>query len=400
MNEKIQIEYIHLSEIIPYSKNPRKNEKAIEIVAKSIREFGFKNPIILDKKNEIVAGHTRLKAAIKLKLTEVPIIRAENLTEEQVKAFRIMDNKSIEYASWDVDLLKTELEELKKVDFDLDLTGFSERELDKLLEEEKESFDLFEKEPKYKIKQGELWQLGNHKLMCGDATNKEEIKKLIGNEIIDLVLTDPPYNLDYKYNSYEDNKPELEYLDWCKKWFENIKEIGEKVLITPGPQNIWMWCQIERPRWILSWFKRNSQTGCAIRGLNRQEPIFFYSKYEPIIFYGKLNKIIPEDSYYDLNEKSKLDVYDVKTAFHEDANDGMREQHTCPKPVRLFCKIIQDWTRPQNTILDVFAGSGTTIIACERTNRKAFGLEIDPVYCSVIIERWENYTGKNAKKLN
>ena len=168
---KLQIEYIPISEIIPYRKNPRKNDKAVDVVAKSIKEFGFKNPIILDKNNEVIAGHTRLRAAKQLKMKEVPIIWAEDLDEEQIKSFRIMDNKSAEYSNWNFDLLKEEFEGLESLEF----TGFTEAEIDKILNP-KEKFSIGDKEPKYQIKTGDIYKLGNHRLICGDSTNKKAVK--------------------------------------------------------------------------------------------------------------------------------------------------------------------------------------------------------------------------------
>jgi len=200
----MEIENIPISEIIPYEKNPRKNEKAVEIVAKSIKEFGFKVPIILDKKNEIIAGHTRLKAAIKLKMTSVPIIRADELNEDQVKAFRIMDNKSIEYAEWDYDLLEEELKVLQKVDFDLSLTGFSNKELYELMKLNADAeFDVDQeleeaiKRGPQRVKEYEVWQLGEHKLIIGNSTDRKVWEKLMGKEKFDLMFTDPPYRLSY-----------------------------------------------------------------------------------------------------------------------------------------------------------------------------------------------------------
>ena len=193
---KLEINYIPLAEIIPYEKNPRKNDKAVEIVAKSIKEFGFKNPIILDKDNVIIAGHTRLKAAQLLGLTEVPVIWAEDLTEEQVKAFRIMDNKSTEYANWDMDLLKTELNDLKGMNFDLDLTGFNEIEINKLLPDETLEQELPNvEEPKYKVIKGDIYQLGTHRLLCGDSTNEQNVTQLMNGQKADMVFTDPPYGV-------------------------------------------------------------------------------------------------------------------------------------------------------------------------------------------------------------
>ena len=194
----MEIINVNISEIVPYENNPRKNDKAVDIVAKSIKEFGFLVPIILDNKNIVVAGHTRLKAAYKLGLTEVPCIYAEGLNDKQIKAFRIMDNKSSEYASWDLEMLKTELQELKGLDLDLELTGFGEVELNKLLPDETKEEELPNPQvPKYIVTKGEIWQLGNHRLMCGDSTNEQMVTQLMNGQVVNQVLMDPPYGVDY-----------------------------------------------------------------------------------------------------------------------------------------------------------------------------------------------------------
>ncbi len=187
------IEKIPIEQIKPYEKNPRRNEQAVEIVMQSIKEFGFRNPILLDQNNEIIAGHTRLKAAIKLGIKEVPVIRINDLTPEQVKAFRLMDNKSSEYARWDIPLLKTELEELKRINFDLNLTGFSGPEIDWLLGIDEKKIEL--RVPKYNIKPGEIYQLGDHKVMCADSRDQLAFDMLFGEEKIKLIVTSPPYNM-------------------------------------------------------------------------------------------------------------------------------------------------------------------------------------------------------------
>src|SRR3990167_8503460 len=222
----MDVENIPIAEIIPYSKNPRKNDKAVDIVAKSIKEFGFKVPIILDKNNVIIAGHTRLKAAEKLGLKEVPVLWADDLTPEQVKAFRIMDNKSSEYAEWDRELLKGELKELLESNFNLELTGLRESEINEIIGEQIENNPL--KEPKYIINKGEIWQFGNHFLICGDARDKECYKKLIGNNKIKLVFTSPPYNMGSNLYAntggmdYKDDLPSKEYIDLNLETIKNI----------------------------------------------------------------------------------------------------------------------------------------------------------------------------------
>ena len=193
--DKLKIEYVDINSIKPYKKNPRKNDEAIPYVMESIKQFGFKNPVILDKDNVIVAGHTRIESAKRLGITEIPCIYADDLTDEQIRAFRLADNKVGEIAEWDIDLLDTELDDILNIDmsdfgFDLDLD---------ILEEEKEIIEdevpEVPEEPKAKL--GDIYQLGNHRLMCGDSTSEEDVLKLVGEQKIDLLITDPPYNVDY-----------------------------------------------------------------------------------------------------------------------------------------------------------------------------------------------------------
>ena len=388
-----------INQLIPYENNPRiMTEKQKNDLQKSLNKFDLVEIPAIDVDNKIIAGHQRLKILQLLGRGEEEIdVRIPNrkLTDEEFREYNLRSNKNM--GDWDWDLLVNYNEE-----FLLDV-GFSEKELsDKFnIETKEDNFDVNKvigeiKEPICKL--GDIWQLGKHKLMCGDSTDKKDIKKLIGNELIDLCLTDPPYNLGYKYNAYNDNKSPEEYKNWCNLWFNNIKEISEQILITCGLQNLSMWFEIEKPRWILCWLKRNSQSGCTLRGFNRHEPIILYGKYEPILFWGYVKKIIPED-IYDVEDK-KSDVYDIKTAYYEDSNDGMRELHSCPKPIKLFAKIIKDFTSPGNTILDIFIGSGTSLIASERIHRICYGMEIDSMYCDVIIKRWETYTGQKAVKIN
>lgn len=205
----MKIETIKISEIKPYKNNPRKNDQAVKVVKRSIKEFGFRNPILIDKNNEIIAGHTRLKAAIELEYKEVPCMKIEDLTKEQVKAFRIMDNKSSENAQWDNDLLKEEFTEIDEAEYDLELTGFELREVGDILDEGVEveedivAVDAYERaKNKTKIKQGEIYQLGEHRLMCGDSTEKSNVDKLMGENKADMVFTDPPHLKSLDKNSW------------------------------------------------------------------------------------------------------------------------------------------------------------------------------------------------------
>lgn len=237
---------VNVEALVPYENNPRKNEEAVKAVMESIKEFGFKNPIIVDKENVIIAGHTRLKAAKKLGLRAVPVIRAEDLTPQQVKAFRIADNKTAEIAEWDNDLLAAELQDLTDL-----FTGFAGVELETLLgnaaevEKTEEDFD-FELPDEPKAKNGQIYQLGRHRVMCGDSTKAEDVARLMGGALADMVFTDPPYNVNYgekaamldKYQKghsntghiLNDNMGDSEFREFLlaayQQMFENLKEGG------------------------------------------------------------------------------------------------------------------------------------------------------------------------------
>jgi len=223
---------MNVNDLIPYINNPRINDEAVDVVAASIKEFGFKNPILIDKENVIIAGHTRLKAAKKLGLKEVPTIKIEDLTEAQIKAFRIADNKTSEFSEWDFELLEIELEGLND-----EFTGFDMKELDDMFSDDEEVIEVeeddFNKEPPEELisKKGDIWLLGNHRLMCGDATKKEDVERLMDGKRADMVFTDPPYGMKKEKDGVlNDNLNYDDLLEFNKKWiplsFDNLKENG------------------------------------------------------------------------------------------------------------------------------------------------------------------------------
>jgi len=399
--EKIKIEYIPINEIIPYSKNPRKNEKTVDIVAKSIKEFGFKNPIILDKNNEIVAGHTRLKAAIKLGLTEVPIIWADDLTESQVKAYRIMDNKSMEYAEWDFELLKTELIELRDLNFDLDLTGLHEVELDKLIPDNLEEPELPDvTKPKYNVKLGDIYQLGNHRLMCGDATNEQSVTQLMNNQRVILMVTDPPYGINYDANRrnetgvfegnrsigkvYNDNRA-----DWTEAYILFKGDIA--YIYHAGVKSGEVQSSIERAGFhIVSqiiWVKPHF-------AFSRND---YHGAHEPIYYAVRKGK-----NHNWQGSRKETTIWEIAgmnpMGGSKDPADE-KSGHSTQKPIECMKRPIKNNSKEGDIVYDPFGGSGSTLIACEQTNRICYMMEIDPLYCSVIIERWEKFTGKTTVKL-
>ena len=347
----------NIEDIIPYENNPRKNDKAVDFVANSIREFGFKIPIIIDSHNVVVCGHTRLKAAKKLGLKEVPCICADDLTDQQIKAFRIADNKVGELASWDEDLLTRELEDIT----DFDMSEFGDFG-DIICEEENEIVeDEVPDEVQPICKRGDIWQLGNHRLMCGDSTQDLNIVKLISGQDVDLIFTDPPYGMNavsksgvlskrYKTDILNDdnNIVAIKSFKVAQNLFINVKQVW-------WGANYYTECLPSAECWIV-WDKNNGnsdQTDCELAWTN------FRSVVRKFIFSSE--------------KKERI--------------------HPTQKPIKLIREILRKFEKDLrfNCILDLFGGSGSTLIACEQLNRKCYMMELDEHYCDVIIERFKRF---------
>jgi site-specific DNA-methyltransferase (adenine-specific) len=383
----MEIIYKKIDDIKPYVNNPRFNDDAVDAVKNSIKEFGFKVPIILDKNNEIVAGHTRYKASLELGLKEVPCIVADDLNEEQIKAFRLADNKVAEKAEWDIDLLNNELDDILNIDmsdfgFDLDLEDEEEKEI---IEDEVPEVP---EEPKAKL--GDIYQLGNHRLMCGDSTKEEDVAKLMNGVKADMVFTDPPYGIDIvqgkkvggdksfgkvdggsivKSNTYSTIIGDST-TDTARKNYEIIKEISNNQIIFGGNY----FTDFLKPSkcWCV-WDKQNTgnfaDVELAWTSFDKGAKIYHYL----------WNGLVREGSR-DLELSKRV--------------------HPTQKPVGMIINILKDFTEENNSIIDCFGGSGSTLIACEQLNRKCYMMELDEHYVDVIIQRWENFTGEKAIKLN
>ncbi|HHY01227.1 MAG TPA: ParB N-terminal domain-containing protein [Methanothermobacter sp.] len=382
------MEYIKTGELIPYVNNPRNNENAIDVVAGSIKEFGFKNPIIIDKDNVIIAGHTRLLASRKLGLEEVPVIRAEDLTEQQVKAFRIADNKTSEFADWDNELLGIELEELGDL-----FTGFSEEELENLFNDSNEEVveDDFEvelpDEPKSKF--GDIYQLGRHRVMCGDSTKIDDVQKLMDGVRVDLLLTDPPYNVNYTGGTKDqltiqnDNLGDSEF----RQFLVDALSCADSVMKPGAVFYIWHadsegynfrgachdidW----EVRQCLIWNKSSMVMG-------RQD---YHWKHEPCLYGWKSG-----GSHLWASDRKQTTVLEFE-------RPSRNKEHPTMKPIKLFDYQIQNNTKKEDVVLDLFGGSGTTLVASEQNGRISYTMEFDPKYVDVIINRWEQLTGNKAE---
>ena len=368
-----------LEEIKPYEKNPRKNDEAVKYVAESIKQFGFKVPIVIDKDGIIVAGHTRYKAAKKLGLAEVPCIVADDLTDEQVKAFRLADNKVAEKAEWDFDLLDIELDDI--LDIDMESLGFEFEEEKEPAEVEEDDFEAeLPEEPKAKL--GNIYQLGRHRLMCGSSLEQSDIDKLLNGCKCELTFTDPPYQLETQGGGI------LKKANSMAQIKENgVDTFDPALLLVQSDTNIY--CH-NKPL-IKKYIELAEENGmaydlCFYKKLcsvpNYKGHMMTDCEYIAIIGKQDPNKGLPKETY-------------SKCYIGKKDHDN---ELSYSKPVELCAKYIQLYGK-QN-VLDLFGGSGSTLIACEQLDRTCYMMELDPKYVDVIIARWENYTGEKAVLLN
>lgn len=419
-----RIEQWPLSKVRPYEGNPRKiSDKAISVVAESIREFGFKNPILVDRDGVIIAGHTRRLAAEKLQLKEVPVIVCDDLSDNQVKALRLADNKTAEFSEWDMDALQAEI--LGVDDIDMEVFGFEMPETEEdLIESLGDDFDESTEDIQSMVKEGEIWQLGDHRLICGDSTDPEDISRLMDGKEADLAVTDPPYNVDYEGGTKDglkiknDKMTPAEFEVFLERAFRNM----EKNLRRGGGFYVWHASRSQREfenaleaadlkvRQQLIWNKSSLVLG-------RQD---YQWKHEPC-FYGwkdgaahyfvdsrSLMTVIADKAEINPKKmtKDKLVKFveeilsdKVSTTVINEDKPSASEEHPTMKPVKLIGRLILNSSRTGESVLDLFGGSGTTLIACEQLGRTCYMSELDPHYCDVIIARWEKLTGKRAVRV-
>ena len=378
-----------VEDLIPYVNNPRQNDQAVDAVASSIKNFGFKVPIVVDGSNEIVNGHTRLKAAKKLGLKEVPVIVADDLTPEQIKAFRLADNKVGEIAEWDEELLAIELEELSNLEFDMTEYGFDELDFDAEVEEivEDDFDEEIPEEPKAKL--GDIYQLGRHRLMCGDSTDTHQVATLLDGNKADLLLTDPPYNVAYEGKGKEaltiknDSKDGGEFHLFLYDAFcsakDNLKSGASFYVWYASSEVVNFHTSLEEAGFIvkqeLIWNKNTMV-------LSRQD---YHWKHEPCL-YGWASG--GSHSWYSDRKQTTVLNFDRPT---------VNKEHPTMKPIALFEYQIKNSSKSGDVVLDLFGGSGTTIMACEQNGRCGYLMELDPRYVDVIIRRWEDFTGEKAE---
>ena len=391
MGEIKQIKNIGVDKLIPYINNAKvHSEDQITRIASSIREFGFLSPVLIDKEFNIIAGHGRLMAAKKLDMTEVPCVFVEGLTDAQRKAYILADNRLGELAEWDMDLVTSELEMLLDNDFDIDLTGF---ELPEEQEETEITEDDVPEEVETRCKLGDLWQMGGHRLICGDCTDAGVLDELMNGQKADMVFTDPPYNIasDSKNFAADVSKAmkNLSESEWDKDF--SIREALDNIYITLADNasvyvctshflasEIWDWMKEWSDHYSYCvWSKPNPMPSLAKRHWTWNTELICYATR------GKHTFNFPKEGH----------ALSTWTINKRNGDTG----HPTEKPVEVPAMAIKHSSKTKDVILDLFGGSGSTLIACEQLDRKCFMCELDPHYCDVIIQRWENLTGRTAQ---
>jgi len=380
---QLNVKYRKVEDLIPYVNNSRKHsDEQVAQISASIKEFGWTNPILIDGTNSIIAGHGRLMAARKLKMDEVPTIELDHLTDTQRKALVIADNKLALNADWDNTLLTIELDELLKDGFALDILGFNQDELAALLEPEQvegltdeDAVPELPEEPKTKL--GDIYQLGNHRLMCGDSTSIDAVERLMDGQKADMVFTDPPYNIDYqgvkdkREKIKNDKMPDNEFVDF----------LTESLM---GCETMYVCC---------SWHYAHLFREAMIKLARQPKAMIVWDKVNPaqhLDKYFKQHEIIYYYGDYGGHKTLRGDVWTLKRQ--------KNTVHPTMKPVELIEIALND-NVGKKIVYDGFGGSGSTMIACEKLGRHSRMMELDPKYCDVIVKRWEDFTGKKAELL-
>jgi DNA modification methylase len=453
----MKVEMWSIHRVKPYEQNPRVNDQAVEAVVRSIKEYGFRQPIVVDAEGVIVVGHTRWKAAKALNLEKVPVHVAKDLSPEKAKAYRIADNKVAELADWDKELLPVELSELRGMDVDLEFLGFDSAELEKLLGGGiygnpglTDPNAIPEPPDEAVTTRGDLWILGNHRLLCGDAGDSADVDRLLAGAVIDLVNMDPPYNVNVEPRSNnaiaagltsvsrrediqcERSTTERGAKDRKRKAKRghhqsfDVARQGEKRATTKKMR------PKDRPlendfisaeafdEMLLAWF------GNAARVLKPGGSFYIWGGYANLgnypaplkaselyfsqgIIWDKEHPVLTrkdfmgafEICYYGWKEGAGHKFYGPNNApdlWHVKKINPQSMIHLTEKPVELAARAIQHSSRPGENVLDLFGGSGSTLIACEQMGRKAYLMELDELYCDVIVKRWEEFTGRKAER--
>ncbi|WP_417851064.1 DNA modification methylase [Thalassoglobus sp.] len=437
-DQQLRVEQWSLEKVTPYENNPRINAGAVESVANSIQEFGFRQPIVVDDAGVIIVGHTRFKAAQQLGLTTVPVHVANGLTEAQIKAYRIADNQTATIAEWDFDLLPLELTALGEMEFDLDLLGFSAEELTGLMAEKTETGntdvdDVPEPPDEATTQRGDIYLLGQHRLMCGDSASPTDLDELLDGNKIHLVNMDPPYNVKVEPRSNNaisagnssfnksSSKTHHQKFD-LERHPEKGKKTTNKLRAKDRPLANDFVTDDEFDVLLDGWFGNAARVlvpggGYYIWGgyANCANYPPFLKKhglyFSQAIIWDKQHPVLTrkdfmgahEWCFYGWKEGAAHKFYGPTNAtdlWHIKKVNPQSMVHLTEKPVELAVRAIEFSSKKGQNVLDLFGGSGSTLMGCEQTGRKAFLMELDPLYCDVIVQRWEQFTGKKAERLS
>ena len=434
----MDIETRSIDTVRPYERNPRQNDEAVDAVAKSLQEFGFRQPIVVDADGVIIVGHTRWKAAVQLGLEEVPVHVATDMTPEQARAYRIADNQTSTLSEWDNDLLPAELRKLRDEEFDLDLLGFDSEELSSLLdaldenEGDTDPDDVPEPPDDPITQRGDLWILGNHRLLCGDSGSVEDLDRLLDGATIDLVNMDPPYNVKVEprsstamaagLSSFQNKKAQLHHQGFDQaRGVTDPKKARKKMRAKDRPLENDFVTDDAFDEMLLAWFGNASRVlkpggsfyiwggyanlgnypgPLAAAGLYFSQGIV-WDKQHPVLtrkdFMGAF-----EIAFYGWKEGAGHHFYgpnNVADLWHVKKVNPQAMVHLTEKPVELARRAIEYSSKSGENVLDLFGGSGSTLIGCEQAGRRAYLMEMDQAYCDVIVKRWEEFTGRKAERV-
>jgi DNA modification methylase len=404
------IELWPIDKLVFYARNPRKNDSAVDRMCSCIREFGFKIPVLARSDGEVVDGHLRLKAARKLGIAEVPVILCDEWTEAQVRAFRLMVNRSVTWASWDEELLALEVQELKESDFDLDLTGFDPGEIDSLLAlEDDERANATPPLPETPVSRpGELWLLGRHRVLCGDATGAEAVARLLADRKPRLMVTDPPYGIELD-SEWRDRAglngcgpAEASYMKHRTEGHTNTSissdtraDWSDAFALVPSLEVAYVWHASKFTREVLDGLLRigflHHQQIIWNKGRTVLTRTHYWFQHEPAWYVRKKNA-----PWFGKPGENSTIWDSPSPKFIMGGSDEDKFDHPTQKPVELMRRPILNHLRRGELVYDPFLGSGTTLAAAELTERVCFGLELDPKYVDVIIQRWQGLSGKKA----
>lgn len=393
--DPLRVEQWPIEKLVAYGSNPRKNDDVVERMCDAIREFGFRIPIVARSDGEIVDGHLRYKAALKLGITSVPVALADELTDTQVKAFRLLANTSASWAEWDIPLLRLELTSLAKLDFDLKLTGFDDVRLATFMggnEGESDPDAEIEPVPDPIVRLGDIWTLGNHRIICGDSTDKDTVAALLDGAKPHLMCTDPPYGVEYDPA-------------WRNK---ALRADGSAI----GARAVGVVMNDDRADWRGAWALFPGEVAYVWHGERQilgvgSELVDAGFDLRNLITWGKNQLVIGRGHYHSQHETCWYAVRKGKTGHW----NGDRKQttlwdiakpsksetgHGTQKPVECMARPIRNNSKPGDSVYEPFSGSGTTIIAGEMEGRKVYAVELNPAYVQIAVERWQAFTGKSA----